>query len=109
MSKEELVELLEYLKEQVSGPAEQVFRMAVQYQITSAIVWLIVGVGLGAGGLRLRTFHHRANVDNFDREFLAPLSVIGGWAAVLVGVVMVVVNIHSLINIEYVALRSLLP
>lgn len=110
MSKEEILELLDELTNRLEGPAAHVFELAVRNTLTGAILGLVASVLFLIGGgllvrLALRKIHDSDVYDEPGWVFLATFAGIG----LFVASVFVFITTHTLLNVEFQALRSLVP
>ncbi len=122
ISKEEILELLDELVARIEGPAAEVYAIALQANIRSAILGMAIGGGLlliGASAFVFAFFNERANAkinDNIRdgpygrrfRETSVVANVVGSFG-VLFGTVFFLIAFHDIITIEWTTLHDIVP
>lgn len=113
MSKEEILELLDELTDRLEGPAVHVFELAVRHQMTGAILSILGSLVLIVGGALVLRFCVRKSegvkkVNKYGGDGWDMLGVLSGVGA-LSGLINLFFAVHWLINVEFNALRSLVP
>ena len=105
MGKEEILELLDELMARVEGPAAQVFDLAVRSVLTSAIIFVAVsGFAMVNAAWFVPYAAHKAKTN--DEWYGGMFTALGvGFVATIV----LLINIHALLNVHYNALRELVP
>lgn len=117
MSKEEILELLDELTARLEGPAVHVFELAVRHELTGAILSLLGSLVLIVGGAIAVRFCVRTSKEVKAQNTNSYSSAGDGWemlaiasgVAVLCGLINLFFAVHWLVNVEFNALRSLVP
>ena len=122
ITKEEILELLDELVSRIEGPAAEVYAIALQANIRSAILGMAIGGVLtlvGVSALVFAFFNERANAKINTNERDGPYgrrfretsiaaNAIGGFT-LLFGTVFFLIAFHDIITIEWTTLHQLVP
>lgn len=110
MSPEDLAKLLDQLGQRLTPPAERAFALAVQYEVTTSLIWIVVSAAfiVAASLVVLRTVHWARRTDVDDPWFPASLLILGAGFVGIIAFLQLTFCFITLVNPEYTALKHLL-
>lgn len=108
MNPDDITRILDELGNRLGPAGQHAFELAVRYKVTDAIV----GIGFWAGlavlaAIGLRKLWTKEFDDPMDRDLARAVGSLLGGIGVLAGAAFVCMNIVTLLNPEYAALRDI--
>ena len=113
MTPQQLQQFLESLANDLSPAGQQVFQYAVQNQIITAVIGIVVGMVLIVVGLLglIRIVNHTRTLDfdwNEDEGFLSAAGITVSVIIIVVGAVLVATLIPQLLDPQWYALKDIM-